>query len=284
VAAGHALPLPLGETLLAAWLLCEAGIAPPAGPLGVAPVMSGDRFSEDAAGRIDGAARRVSFASEAEHLALLVESGDALKVALVARADAGLSAGRTLAGEPCSDVSLQAVRPISLSPSQPGALAGRLRRMGALLRAQQMAGALERILEQSLDYAGTREQFGRPIARFQAVQHNLAVLAAEVAAAATAADAAVLAVQRHGLDHEHAFFAIASAKIRAGQAAGAGAAIAHQVHGAMGFTRDYPLQQRTRRLWAWRDEFGAETTWAIELGRRVAAAGAAAVWPTVTAV
>ena len=151
------------------------------------------------------------------------------------------------------------------------------------MRAGQMAGALERCLEQSLRYAADRHQFGRPIAKFQAVQHNLAVLAGEVAAATTSADAAVSAIARHGIEDDRTFLAVATAKIRGGQAAGAGAAIAHQVHGAMGFTREYSLQHRTRRLWAWRDEFGPETVWAIELGRHVAKRGGDALWATVTA-
>jgi alkylation response protein AidB-like acyl-CoA dehydrogenase len=79
-------------------------------------------------------------------------------------------------------------------------------------------------------------------------------------------------------------FAVAAAKIRAGEAAGAGAAIAHQVHGAMGFTREYSLQQSTRRLWAWRDDFGAESVWAMRLGTTVVGRGAAALWPALTSL
>ena len=75
---------------------------------------------------------------------------------------------------------------------------------------------------------------------------------------------------------------MATAKIRAGEAAGTGAAIAHQVHGAMGFTREYSLHQATRRLWSWRDDFGAESVWAISLGEMIAGRGADALWPTLT--
>jgi alkylation response protein AidB-like acyl-CoA dehydrogenase len=166
----------------------------------------------------------------------------------------------------------------------PGAAAdaAAARRLGALLRAQQMAGALERILEISLDYARNRVQFGRPIARFQAVQQELARLAGECAAAAAAAGAGASALARHGLAHEIAARAAAAAKIRVGQAAGAGAAIAHQVHGAMGFSQEYVLQRYTRQLWSWRDDFGAETEWAQWLGQRVCAAGAEGLWPELT--
>ena len=75
---------------------------------------------------------------------------------------------------------------------------------------------------------------------------------------------------------------VAIAKVRAGEAAGAGAAIAHQVHGAMGFTYEHTLHHATRRLWSWREEFGNETVWATRLGRMVATQGADRLWPFIT--
>ena len=153
--------------------------------------------------------------------------------------------------------------------------------MGAVMRSQQMAGAMTRVLQQCIQYARDREQFGRPIGRFQAVQHNIAMLAAETAAAGSAADAAVKAIDRYGLDDPRTKIAVASGKIRSGEAAGSGAAIAHQVHGAMGYTHEYSLHQSTRRLWAWRDDFGPESLWAGRLGRQVAAAGDSELWPAL---
>ena len=205
-------------------------------------------------------------------------------VAIVERAACAVEPGTSLAGEPQDTVVFDGVTPIARSVPDVMDHTERLRWMGATLRAEQMAGALERCLEQSLQYAADRRQFGRPIAKFQAVQHNLAVLAGEVAAATTSADAAVRAIARHGFEDDRTFLAVATAKIRGGQAASAGAGIAHQVHGAMGFTREYSLQHRTRRLWTWRDEFDPESTWAIELGRHLAKRGGDALWATVTAV
>jgi acyl-CoA dehydrogenase len=155
----------------------------------------------------------------------------------------------------------------------------RLVSFGAAVRLQQMAGALEKILEQSVQYALDRSQFGRPIAKFQAVQHNLAMLAGEVAAASAAADAAAEACARP----EITISEVAIAKVRGGEAAGTGAAIAHQVHGAMGFTYEHSLHHATRRLWAWREEFGNEAVWAARLGRMVAEHGADGLWPFITA-
>jgi acyl-CoA dehydrogenase len=148
-----------------------------------------------------------------------------------------------------------------------------------------MAGALEAILDLAVAYANERVAFGRPIAKFQAVQHNLARLAGEVAAAIAAAGSAADAIATaSGADFdEGVFLEVASAKIRVGEAAGEGAAIAHQVLGAIGFTREHVLHRFTRRLWAWRDDFGNESQWAVQLGRRVAANGAEALWPMLAA-
>ena len=65
------------------------------------------------------------------------------------------------------------------------------------------------------------------------------------------------------------------------EAASQGAAIAHQAHGAIGFTAEHILHRFTTRLWAWRDEYGSESEWAVRLGQAVARNGADALWPLV---
>ena len=155
--------------------------------------------------------------------------------------------------------------------------------MGAAVRSMQMAGALEAILDLSVRYANERVAFERPIGKFQAVQHNIARLAGEVAAALAAAGSAADAIARTEIFDEAVLLEIAAAKIRVGEAAGEGAAIAHQVHGAMGFTREHVLQRFTRRLWAWRDDFGSESEWAVKLGSLVARQGPTALWPMLAA-
>ena len=155
--------------------------------------------------------------------------------------------------------------------------------MGATARAMQMAGALEAILDLSVAYANERVAFGRPIGKFQAVQQSLARLAGEVAAAVAAAGSAADAIAAVARFDEGVFLEAASAKIRVGEAAGEGAAIAHQVLGAIGFTQEHVLHRYTRRLWAWRDDFGNESVWAVKLGHLVAAKGADALWPMLAA-
>ena len=128
-----------------------------------------------------------------------------------------------------------------------------------------------------MQYAQDRSQFGRPIGQFQAVQHQLAVLASQVAAANAAADAAMDAASKGP-----ALFEIAAAKARIGEAAHIANGIAHQVHGAMGFTHEHALHRSTRRLWAWRDEFGTEGEWAEWVGQVAARVGGDGLWAFLT--
>ena len=282
--ARFAVPVPVAETLCAGWLLAQAGLRMPAGPMSVAPVRAQQCIELDADGLLHGTIDDVPYAAHATHLVAVASDGEAPIVVLVPAADCNIGPGTNLAGEAQGAVRFDAVRPVDTGQMPGPDPLDALQRMGAAVRSQQMAGALERILDLSLDYARGRVQFGRPIARFQAIQHSLATLAGEVAAAGAAADAAVSAIVRHGIDDGRALFAIAAAKIRAGEAAGAGAAIAHQVHGAMGFTREYSLHHSTRRLWAWRDDFGAESAWAMRLGKMATSAGARALWPALTSL
>jgi acyl-CoA dehydrogenase len=140
---------------------------------------------------------------------------------------------------------------------------------------------LEAILALSVAYANERVAFERPIGKFQAIQQNLARLAGETAAAlAVSGSAADTMAQADEFD-EVLFLEAASAKIRCAEAAAEGSAIAHQVFGAIGFTNEHILHRFTLRMLAWRDDFGNESYWAAELGRRVARRGADEFWPLV---
>ena len=271
----HGAPIPLAETMLAGRLLAAAGIAVPDGGLTVAPVGHGDElsFAKHAAGAtVSGTAHRVPWGNACAHALVAGELEGKSVVGLVATAGTAQGVEKNLAGEPRALLKFERAPLIAFAPLE-GALA-RLESEGALYRSVQMAGALERTLEYSLQYANERVQFGRPIAKFQAIQHMLAVLAGHVAAASAAADAAV--EESSLCPHE---FSVSVAKSRVGEAAGKAAEIAHQVHGAMGYTREHNLHYSTRRLWSWRDEFGNETYWQTRLGRMVAAKGADALWP-----
>jgi acyl-CoA dehydrogenase len=281
VAGRFALPVPLGETLLAGWLLSRAGIAAPAGAMTVAPARPNDHIALKVDGSLSGRARGVPFARAARHIAVLATRGGSPTVALVAANGCRVTEGRTLAGDPCDDVVFDGVRPIQTAPAPRGLDRTALMLMGATVRSVEMAGALETVLSQTVRYANERVAFERPIAKFQAVQHSLARLAGEVAAAVAAAGSAADAIAQAQAFDEAVFLEAASAKIRCAEAAQEAAAIAHQVHGAIGVTQEHILHRFTLRLLSWRDDFGNESYWAVALGNLVAARGADDLWPLV---
>ena len=279
LAGEYAVPLPLAEAMLAGWLLQGAGLVVPSGPLTVASASASVDLRPDGDGwRLAGAIPRVPWARHATALVVLHEAGPHVRVALVPAEALDTVPGENLAGEPRDLVLVNARLPASAVAESALGLAA-LREAGATARALQMAGALARVSAMTVGYAGDRVQFGKPLGKFQAVQQSLAVLASQAVAAGAAADLAAEVVGRSG-----GRSAAACAKSRAGEAAGIAAALAHQVHGAIGYADEYPLHLFTKRLWAWRDEFGDETEWNGVLGRRLAAAGADGLWRELTAI
>jgi acyl-CoA dehydrogenase len=183
-----------------------------------------------------------------------------------------LSCGTNIAGEPRDTLVLSAAPATRVHLETQSLFA-----LGALLRAAQIGGALDCALDLSIRHVGNRKQFGRRLGEFQAIQQQLAVLAEETAAVTCAAMAAADAV-----DSGEAAFEIAAAKIRANQSVGRGTSIAHQCHGAIGITREYPLQRSTRLLWSWRGEFGNDQYWAQWLGEHVRSCARNGLWPMLT--
>ncbi|MGF6303781.1 acyl-CoA dehydrogenase [Paraburkholderia sp. WC7.3g] len=294
VAARHAVPAPLGETILAAWCLHVAGFEVPEGPLAFAtgsPPSAALCLSRPSADQgfwqLDGTLRNLPWAEQTRALMLLLPSDEGLQVLCLPLDHAHMRTRRNLAGEPRGELTFQALRLDDAAVRPWPASAPRIDHaspavvLGALLRGQQLAGALERVRDLAVRYASERIQFGKPLNKLPAVQQNLAIVAGQSAAAIVAADMALDALSQPDADLTNA---VALAKIRAGDAVDLAARLAHQVHGAMGFTYEHQLHLYTRRLWAWRDECGHERYWAKLIGQRIAAQGADALWPFVTQV
>jgi len=281
IAGGNAVNVPLAETLLAGWLLGHAKISLPDGALTVAPVDPRDSIELTAEKKISGRARAIPFARQATHVVALATSAQQSFVALVDRKQCELSTRDNVAGDARDIVVFKNVAPLEIAAS--AVSFDSIMLMGAAIRAMQMAGALQTILDLSVTHANERVAFEKPIGKFQAIQHSLARLAGEAAAAIAAAGSAADAINTSLKFDEAVFLEIASAKIRVGEAAAAGAAIAHQVHGAIGFSQEHALHRYTQRLWSWRDDFGSESFWAMRLGQLVANNGADALWPMLAA-
>lgn len=279
VAAGHAAPIPLAETMLAGWLLAQAGIEVGSGPATIGPVRAEDRIEavrEGAGWRVRGTVRRVPWGRMARLVVMVEAQGGSVVVDLGVKAGE-VTQGANLAGEPRDTVVIdRIVAAEAVGPG--GAGVATLRAAGAALRTNQIAGALGRVLALTSGYVQTRVQFGRALGKFQAVQQSMAVLAGQAAAAQAAADLAADAFAAGMCP-----VVIGAAKGRAGEAASVAAGIAHQMHGAIGFTQEYELQRLTRRLWSWRDEFGNESEWFRVVGHAAFAAGADGLWPMMTA-
>jgi acyl-CoA dehydrogenase len=241
----HLGQVPLAGTSTASWLLAQAGIEIPAGPLAI--------------GRPGDALPHARYAA-----AVVLLHADDLE--LVRRPAFGVEPGENVAGEPRDVVT--SAEAGTRHPVGPELVRGAELRL-ACARAAETVGALEGVQQLSLDHVRAREQFGVPIARFPVVRERLAVMAEEVAAARAALDVARLAI-----DVGDAEIAVAAAKVCSATAARDVARIAHQLHGAIGVTTEHALQFYTRRLWAWRDEDGSERQWAERLGRALVAGDA----------
>lgn len=259
----HAVPLPVAETMGANRLLAKAGLPLAEGPAGLARA---DHLSLDG-GVLKGRVERVAWGEHLDCLALAV--GDKLyRVPRAGWSIAGPGHAANFHPRPSLEISWQAESGAPL-PHCPLA-------EGASLRAFQIAGALEAALDLSLQHTSTRVQFGKPLSKNQAVQHELAKLAGELACATAAAALAQEALERGDL------LGVAAGTLRAREAAGAGASIATQAHGAIGFTREHRLHLYTTALWTWRDEFGGQVYWARQLGQAALKAGPEGYWPMVT--
>jgi acyl-CoA dehydrogenase len=208
-----------------------------------------------------GTATRVAWASWASHLLVADRAGE---VALVAASDVRVTPGANLADLPSDGVTLggsagNATTRAGVGLGGGAAAADLITLLGALARSVQIAAALRRCQDLSVTYARQRRQFGRALADLPVIQQELAALAGQAAAAQAASRAALSqAVAAGSADWwtgsaQAAARSIAAAKVRAGLAATAGARSAHQIHGAIGITREYELHVHTRSLWAWRD-------------------------------
>jgi acyl-CoA dehydrogenase len=275
----YTLPVPLAETMIAAALWTQAGGEIPAGTLSLAPTGVADSVTIESAGGqcvLSGVAARVPWGAQAGNVLIYARAKDGTaQLALLPNGVAHIQPRRNLAYEPRDTMTFTATRVAkSAVRAAPSLDSDGLLPFGALIRAQQMVGAMERCIDYAVAYAMERKQFGRTISKFQAIQQMLADAAGQYAAAAAAADLAATAYGTADFA-----FAVAIAKARVGEASGKIAEVSHQVHGAMGFTQEHPLHFATRRLWSWRDEFGNDGYWQERIGRLVCERGGEALWP-----
>ena len=275
----YALPLPVPETLVATWLLDRSGIQIPEGSLTIAEADAGTTLSR--AGnewRLQGKLSGVAWGRAVDFVVTSVAFDGVERIVLLNRKTTTVTPDQNIAREARDTLTLANIKVDAVAPLPDGVCVDPIRLYGALMRAGQLAGAMERIVEHCVQYCNDRIQFGKPIGKFQAIQQQLAVLASQAAAVTVGAEYA-FAMAAQGQPE----FATVCAKQRASETAGTAAAIAHAVHGAIGFTYEHSLHYLTRRLWSWRSEFGTHAYWAERLGREMCKGSAADVWARITA-
>lgn len=254
-------PIPLAETYIANWILSELGesVTDEIKTISYSKKVQPFQFIKSGEGWIvSGIAKNVPWARFAKKILVFGETSEGPILSMISLKNAEITHGKNLAGEARDKVIFKNVfiENCKLHSVDMNEQMKKVLYTGALVRSVMMAGALENIIDLTVKHTMERSQFGRPIHRFQAVQHQLALLAGEAAAARVAANCAIAPYGKCHLSKEIAF-----AKIRVNEAVSRANPIAHQVLAAIGFTYEHTLHHSTRRLWSWRDEFGTESDW-----------------------
>jgi acyl-CoA dehydrogenase len=256
VAGNAAAPGPILETMMAHLLCAEAGLDEPGNGVVTIAFPAGDSG--------DMGIDEVPWAQDAAHILIVLHD----ELVLTPRQAWDISPYVDACGEPRCRITTDRLR----GPRGP-CEGDKALVHAALMRAGQMLGAVEWVLGRSLDYAMERKQFGREIGKFQAVQHMLAELAGQTLGAGTLVEAAAESPTE---------VMVAAARSRVAEAADCAIAIGHQVHGALGFSREYPLNWRTRRLMAWRDDYGSVLDWRRRVGSAFSGTRFDGLWVALT--
>lgn len=275
----HALPLPVGETIVAKKLLqdCDMKIPDAAITIGTARKVNIQRNKNSEQWLFSGEVPLLPWGQTVQSALIQCHFDDKNYYALLSTKHASLiTRDFNQANEPRDTLRFVNCPVMDLKLLDNNV--DNLFSSGAMLRTCQVAGALEAALELSIQYVQERKQFGKSISKFQVIQHQLALLAEHCAATNCAAQSACSAS-----DQGDGNFEIAAAKLRANRAVAESTSIAHQVHGAIGFTQEYRLHYFTQRLWSWRSEFGNDRHWARYLGNQIIQAEPSELWANLTA-
>ncbi|MFI0961278.1 acyl-CoA dehydrogenase family protein [Streptomyces sp. NPDC021080] len=265
--AGHAVSQPVIEAATADWVLGHE--APPADLFTTLLLLEHPLVT--AAGAATAELPAVPWARAADQL-LVCAPGAAPLLVDLAHASVTVRPGGNLAGEPRDTVLLTGtpVSEVALAPGYEDVLA-----RVAVLWSTAVAGAARGAYRLTKSYVSERRQFDAPLLKIPAVASNLALMRVQL----IQAEAALAQARETGATSAAAEIT----RIATASAATEVARIAHQLHGAMGVTAEYPLHRYTRRLWAWRDAVAGEHRWAEQLGRRTALQGETGLWTQLTA-
>lgn len=242
----YAVPIPFAETMIARAWLDSCKVSVPAGSITLATGTISDNGDLTCANVTHGGVTDWVLVGiqNPDNFTLLLPADQAVKSSAAFPIDASL------------------MWPAAVVSKHPRLPAIDIRCHQACIYASQLAGALIAVFDRTLQFANDRQQFGKPIGKFQAIQHQLSVMAEHVFAARMAAQ-----IGCHSLTTTPELLRVAVAKSRTSEAALEVAALSHSIHGAIGFTAEFDLQLLTRRLHLWRQAAGSESYWHSLLGQ-----------------
>lgn len=273
LAGKYAAPVPIFETIVSGWLLAEQQVQTSCQPTSI--IMD---WESDVKGN-EFTLKEVPWGRHVSQVVYIGKINGQVRMALVPTINAEVKPNQNIAGEPLDDLYFKGVNLEALTQFEVEVdyITEKVLEYGVLGKSAMMAGAMEQVLDLSVFYANERKQFGRSIGKFQAIQHHLAALSSETAVVLAALNYAVASFEDNTIREE-----LPLVKMKISEAAGTVAGIAHQLHGAIGMTHEHQLHQVTRRLWAWREDFGNEMHWAKKLAKLYIDNNELTLWDSIT--
>ena len=250
------IPLPLTETIISNYLFSELDIKPPNGMVTFAIESKNIKILN---GKISGNLFSVPYLNLTDQIIIIQDIDGIKKFIFIKNIDGEKEAKKNFLSEPRYNLNIENCKIIEIKELNKNI---DFNQIGSIIRSAQMVGAMEKVIDLSIEYCSQRVQFGRSLSKFQAIQHQISEMAVELSASTAA-----LSTLTNTDELDFKIQDVAVLKIRAGIAAGKLIAMSHQVHGAMGFTKEYELAYFTRNLNSWRNDFGNETYWQNILGK-----------------
>jgi len=285
-AAGKGALTPLIEHgILSLWLAADAGYALESASATVGIGHAACLLTQNGEQTVlDGTVTDVAFAADSDTVLVVLpaetnSSGATLAVIRTDSPGVHVSAETDLVGVSLATITFRGAPVLFNGPS--AITADDVVERGALAYASAAAAVAASVCERTVQYATERSQFGRPLAKFQAVQQRLASMAALTTLMETSAREAISAYE--SADRRTALTAVAAAKVVTSRSAHPVAASGHQIHGAIGFTSEHALGRYSSSLWSWRDRHGSEQHWADVLASLILDEGAD-VWDLIAGV
>ena len=264
-------PLPFTETVICNYLFSELNLEPPTGMITFALDTQNIKITNN---KISGNLLSVPYLNLTNKIILVQEIDDVKHFIFIENKNGSLKNKKNFLSEPRFDLNIKDCEILNI---QKLSLDINFNHIGSIVRSAQMVGSMEKVVNLSIDYCSQRVQFGRSLSKFQAIQHQISEMAVELAASNAALSSLKITNKlMPNLDD------IAILKIRTGIAAGKLIAISHQVHGAMGFTKEYELSYFTKNLNSWRNDFGNETYWQNILGKNFLEKTNLSLWEYLT--